>query len=67
MKRESFHLPQFPTSRREISLHVTSAHLLVFAPPVVRFRFPSWNVKTRPSFDRYTSHSNPKPRSTAVL
>ena len=37
---------------RIVSAHVTSAHLLVFAPAVVRLRSRSWKVKTRPSFER---------------
>ena len=65
---ESFHLPQLPTSSFEsVSSHDASEHLLVFAPPVVRVRFWSWKVNTRPSFERYRSHSKPKPRSTASL
>ena len=61
-------MPQLPTSSFEtVSAQETSEHLFVFCPSVVRARLPSWNVKTRPSFERYRSHSKPNPRSTASL
>ena len=34
--------------------------------PVVRLRLVSWKLNTRLSLERYTSHSKPKPRSTAI-
>ena len=49
---EPFHLPQLPTSTFSSSAHVVSLHPFVLAPSVVRFRSRSWNVNTRPSFER---------------
>ena len=49
---DPFHLPQLPTSSFATSSQVASLHLLVFAPPEVRVSVLSWNVNTRPSFER---------------